>query len=647
MMVVKSKILDILASASDIAADAALVAGLPRVDSAMQCQIVEVLLHRAQPTGLSALPELYDRLDETAKTHIVAGVARLFTILRTVARSSVVQTRQNALAIIRAGGNLRLAYLVALALHDGSAKIRADAGATLREMTDRHLHDSGKTIMALRELDETDRDLDKSISATLKLLTEERAYLLAALRDALGAFESHHRPEVIEASMAFSDELEGPFFQSSTLKRGKLTHAMLEIISRTIAPRYALFTCIALGHPELRKRLTTLLATQKDSDFFIEMIRLRWLTLDPTVAKAFKSIRTVSWLGNGFGPAFSLPSDVAAQAPSWLLNLGLPTDDKVTILQNFLLIDCVDANRAAVWALIKINTPASTMALQSAADHDDPQVRRMARREVDFRSRRDRRHRVAARCDRPAVWSRLLDSLGISERFEDLWHNFERIDPRQARNVGHHALEFIEAFGINVTSRLGEAQPLDRLRAVRLVCALNLAEHFRSNIFQLANDPAPEVRAEAMRALAQIGDSTGRRILDRALNVEVPLVQSAAIEALDELGVPASPQVLEPLAENQDAYVRAAAIRALLKMQVPRGASALLAMLKDANVEHRCGALWVIDQMHLVSVLPRVQELAQRDPDPRIARSAGQVARRLTRNSRHESHRTASTEVGG
>lgn len=640
-MAKRPKILEVLGRIEHPAADEALVAGLLFVDSDLQSRLVDMLFDRGHTVGLEALAQLYDKLGDESRGRIVGRASRLFSALRTCIRGPEVQTRLNTLQIIRASENLRLAYLAALAMHDGAAKVRAEAAITLLGLSERYSATYAETTTALRETADHDAAVMKPVVETLKMLREERRYLLSALRDALESYESHHRPEILDATMIHADELEDALFKNSTLKRGKLTHAMLEILGDVFtegsAPRsggsasYASFIYVALRYPELRRRVTALLSNHPDLDFFVEFIRRGWLARDPGNRRHLIAVRVLAWLGDGFEPAFTLPPDAAVMLPGWVGAFGLPSEQKVAILQNFLLIDNPEANRAAIWGLIQIHTPASTIALQGALEHDCPSVRRMAEYEIAHRRRLEHRQVQHARNDRPAEWAQLLKRVGLNEEFEDLWRNFEGLQPAQAQLAGRFAPEFIDGWSLQVQNKLMDPLPSERLRAVRLVGSLRLADRFRRDLFSLANDAIAEVRAAAMSALAGVGEATSRRILERGLSDDSPAVQAAAIEALDGMGALKNPATLLPKTDSEDAGVRAAAIRALLKMHVPQSAIALVTMMHDPRVEHRCTALWIVDQMRLSAVSSRVRDLAEHDKDPRVARTAQQVLRRLIR----------------
>lgn len=628
-------VLDILKDTQGPAADRALVAGLQQVDPDVQSSIIEILLKRGNDAGLRGLAALYDQLTPEGRMLVISNTARLFGALRACIHSRDSRTRQNALDIIKESGNTRLAYLAGHAIHDGSPKIRGEAAVSLLELANNHCRVHAETTATLRQAVESDAGLFPTVSKTLKMLRDERRYLLTTLRDALDHYESHHRPEVLEAAMLMAHELESSLFKQNTVKRGKLTHAMLEILSTTLSPRFVPFVYVALCYPEMRRRVAPKVAACTAGDFVEEFIRWHWFTRDPAIRKHLVSIRSMAWFDEGFEATFSLPSDVAPMAPAWILSLGLPGDQKVTLISSFLLIDNPRANRAAAWALVDFKTPASTTALKGLADHDDAGIRRIAAFELTQRAlagqHRSKRQELRGR---PEAWVSLLDRVGLSEDFDDFWENFEQIHPAQAREAGHHALQWVPGFATQVQIKFASKNVAERLRTLRLTIALFVCRPFESAIFAAANDDAPEIRMTAMAALALIGGETSRRILCRMISDDNPAVQTAAIDAIDQLKIPGKAGLVSPMSKSDDADVRAAAVQCLLKLRVPESATTLIAMLHDARADHRCAALWIADRLRLISIAPRIAKIAQTDRDARIARIALHVSKRLERFGR-------------
>lgn len=629
-MTARLAILDIMADIDGDSPDRTLLSALTVTTPLRQAEIVKLILDRAQPIGLQGLPPLLAKLEPAARRLIIEHSDRLFSALRTCARSSNAQTRQNAMEIISESGDARLAYLAAHAIHDGSPRIRAHAATTLLRLSRRQLEDTRRVIATLDPANGQDAASLRELAATLHGVASRRDYVVNALGEALEHYESHHRPEVVEAAMPYALDLEPSLLRQSTIKRGKLSHAIEEILSDRLLPEHAPFVYVAMAFPELRRKVCAILGRCRDNAFFCEFIRWHWVSRDPNIRKHLAAIRQLAWLNDGFDTAFNLPLDVAAAAPSWLLPLGIPVGQKISLLLNLLILDDVAANRAAVWALTRIESPDCTTAMQGLLDHDNEEVRRVTRIELD---RRDRgRHRTSVPRSlkaRPEDWATLLQSAGIAEEFESIWQNFERLDAGLARKAGPKALKFITNFAMRLQTKLLSKSPADRLRAMRIVRMLSLGANFEKDVYTATNDGDVEIRSTAIATLGQIEGETTRRILERAVADETPEVRTAAIESIEALKLINAREIVEPLTDSEDADVRAAATRCLLRQRVPEAARSLMKMLLDPRPDHRCAALWVVDQLRLYTLEPRIRSIADADPDSRIARIAEHVSKRL------------------
>lgn len=625
--------MDMLCGSTSDAADYALLEALQYVAPDMQLEIVDALLERGRDVGLNALPGLLDQVEESARNRIILSTSRLFAALRTAARSGRTQTRSNTLRIVRDSGNLRLAYVASTAMSDASPRIRAEAALVLMRLAERFRQRLRETTGTLRDVSHSDEDVRRPVVHTLDLLQKERGFLTTALREALGSFESHHRVEVVAASMYMAEEMEDALFDKPSSRRGKLTQAMIEAFTESMSPGLAPFAYMGLRRKDLRGRIVAALAGGRKSAFVAEFIRYGWLARDPFIGRALRSIRTLAVLDDELEFVFALPRDVAELMPAWLLYLGVPADVKVSVLNHVFLLDNPGAHRAAAWAVATIRSAASARTLHVMLESEDEAVRGIARQELDHR----RRH-LAGQSElpmgRPEAWRTLLRAARVSEDFNEFWDHFERIDPTHARAGGFHAMSYIPGFSTQIRVHLLGRKPEDRHRALRLALLLHVAEHFRNEIFGLAQDQDIRIRSATMTALGHIGGAASRRILERALNDDEPAVQAAAIGGLDRMEADGRDELIRRKCNAEDAHVRAAAIRALLRMRMPEGATNLIYMLHDPRPQHRSAALLVIDRMNLAAVSSRVMEIANTDKDVRVARTAVHVLKRLDRKRR-------------
>src|SRR5690606_9171731 len=220
-------------------------------------------------------------------------------------------------------------------------------------------------------------------------------------------------PEIVEAAMLYALDLAPSLLKQSTVKRGKLSHAIEEILTQQLVPGHAPFAYVALSFPEIRRKIVSIIGRCRDGAFFHEMIRCHWLGRDPQVRRNLGAIRRVAWLDDTYDATFNLPPEVAPAMPAWLLPLGIPVGDKISLLMNLLMVEDPAAHRAAAWALTRIDAPDATTALMSLLEHETPAVRRIARIEIDRRQRTERTYvRPTALRARPDDWARLLESGG-------------------------------------------------------------------------------------------------------------------------------------------------------------------------------------------------------------------------------------------
>ncbi len=627
----RPKILDFLKAAGDDVADLAMIEALPQVDVQTQLLLLETLFERSREAGLVHLPDLFDQLGDPCQHLIIRNAGKLFRALRQSIRSPRVQSRSNTIRIIRQSGNMRLAYLAALGVHDGAPLVRIEAAETLLHLCEEHRRVYGDTCAGLCDVADGDEAVSSAIVNTLQLMREERQFLTSAIMEAVQSFESHLRAEVVEAAMLQVETLEDGIFENGSNRRGKLTHAMLEIFTRGMEPRFAAFAYIALRHKDLRGRVISAISTCRDTAFFTAFIKHHWLTRDPTIARNLQLIRTLAWLSDGCNRAFDLPEELFPLVPKWVLSLGLPAEEKVALIERFLMLDHAEANREAVWALVQLNSSASSEALQRVLDCDEPHLRRIALHELKHRRRRADVENPGLPSNRPVEWSRLLSQSRLGENFDDFWQHFERIDPVLGRAGGGYAVRLVPGFVTQTRVKLTARSAPDRARALRLVSTLALGDALRAEIFNLASDPDADVRAAAMLAVGHIGDATCRRILERGLSDEFPLVQVSAMRALELMGADGRGEAVLPLAQSEHAVVRAAAATVMLRLRLSEAVVTLVYMLNDPRPAHRSEALIVVEALHLYSLAPRIREMAPSDNDPRVSRLARHVARVLAR----------------
>ncbi|MDY7108252.1 MAG: hypothetical protein SYC29_06405 [Planctomycetota bacterium] len=180
---------------------------------------------------------------------------------------------------------------------------------------------------------------------------------------------------------------------------------------------------------------------------------------------------------------------------------------------------------------------------------------------------------------------------------------------------------------------LREADPDDRLEAIRLVRRLRLADDLVGELIELAGSESARVASAAVAALPVGPDRRGIEALLTALRHEDARVRANAIERLARLGRSESLDVISHLSGCDENRPRANAIRAVLRGDRRRGVADLRRMLADSRPLHRVSAVWVARAGSVIEVAPELHRLAGEERLPEI-RTRAQAAMRWLGRSR-------------
>jgi len=614
---------ELLARSDHAAADDALREGLPLISEPYRSMAARTLLHRAATPGLIGLIANFHLLTDELRQDVVVHSALMSAALEAALHEPELDTRVNALTILRRSGNPRLADLTQVGLRDGTPRVRQAAGEALRALVDNFFARQSDVRTVFRDPGVVGPEAAGVAVEALRLLTQERQALLRAVSAALATFSDHHRLEALEAAMFFAHELAEMLLDHAGQRRGGHTAAMVEVFENSDDRRLSPFAYVALTRAETRAPVLRRLELRCDVEFFHQMIRDSFLIREPRIRRAFAAIRRLSWLATGIESVLEMPADVLTRFPAWLVATGLPPELKLDLLAAVATREHADAAAAAVFELSRTSNQSAARGLESAARQGSGAAQRMAIRALRHRRRMTDRARRAAH--QRATGAR-NDAL-----FESAWATFDRVDGEVARTLGQRARGQMKEFGAAVRSRLCSRSAEERTRAVRLVMTLGLSTELVNELAALSSDDDTTVRSTVMSALAAAGGPTARRIFERALLDGDARVVANAIEGLDRIGSNTRLDALSPLMEHDDNRIRANAIRALLHRRVPEAAGELLRMLSDPRRMHRISALWLIEKMRLTAMHERVRSVSEADSDPAVRRAAAQTLHRLIR----------------
>lgn len=630
-----SPVCRILLETENPSADAALLASLPHLSIDEVPTIVDVLLERGNDAGLTGIVTHFHQFAESVQARVIARADQLHTALRTSLRSTTSQTRLNAVQIICRCESFSVATLLAGVLIDSSARVRELAADALYKLADRFYGYEARELAALSEQTTERRLSSQQTHDTLWTLTHERRRILAALDDAVETFDRHHRIEILEPAMWFIHAMGSVVWPRATRNRSQLGYAMVDALHGNNDPRQAAFALGALQYADLRNPVAKQLAAVQDEPLFTALIDHAWMAIDVRMRNALQHLRGIHWLLDNRARIAEMPELRQRKIVLLVTALGMPADTKIGLLHEMLRNGPPSLRREAFWALVALDTDASTNLLIMVAGWSDdplaPAARRELRRRGMGRQNADR-PRVAA--DASAAAPR-TDNLHPTTNpspeasLEGFWDNFDSLD-----EVGRHdLLRRCASRGVNIKSELRKkitsSRPSDQVRAMVTAAQCGLIEAYRTEIYNLAHEPHSLVRATAISMLTMLPGPTTERMLRSALCDEDDRVQANAVEAIDVMAVEDRVELLREKLDADNNRVRANAVHALLKLQIREAAESLLTMLNHPNRAFRLSGLWLADQMRLGALTPRLLKMAREDPDTQVRERAAEIADRL------------------
>ena len=617
----------LLVDSEDTAADDALLDGLAAGEAEYAPRIVDALLARARPQAMASLVGLFHQLDERLRSRLIDASVPLFSSMRGCIRADQIQTRLNTIELIRRGRNFRASYLLSLALRDIASRVRQEAAAALGDLVAAALEASEQLSARLAADPARSLESAQDYARQLTVLAEERRYLLASVLEAAEAYDVHNRAEVAEVAAWLAADMPESYWSLLAQKPGKLAYATFERLATATNPRMVPFVYRALAYAELRPRSASAIANSRSEAFMRRLIQDAWLVQDVRIRRGLAWVKELKWLAEGSTPLLELPPDSFPRAVQFVEGCGLTSARKADLYGDLLLLGPRPAQRAALWALVSIRTERSDRLLRTVLGWDDPELSPVARHELACR-RPDTMPVTALEQEATSLGSA---SGADAEATVKLHPQHAQPGGGQTRPPG--AVESSSAPTAEMLARLrailSAARPSGRLRGLRLVNSLGLARALQDEVVRLAGDADPFVRSLAVSTLSCVGGPTAERILRHALQDDDPRVQANAIEALDQLAAAGDAPELRHKLDHGDNRVRANAVRALLKLKLPEAARALLDMLNHPNRMHRISALWLIRNLHLMTLALRVGRLAAEDPDANVRRAAAEAAKAL------------------
>ncbi len=584
----------------NVAADAALFEVLGHLEGAAQQAAVDLLLRREHTATLVSVVGGFKEFDGALQARLADRAGDLFAAIRAALGASRFEVRAGAIALVARARAPRQLYLLGEALRHRCVRTRELAAAALHAVTADYL---ARRAAAAPE--------------QVRALTEEGAGLAEALNAAIMHWETHLQPGALTAALWLDDELHPVLLKKLREPRTRIARTLIECLEGTRDPRLAAFAVRALAVPQLRAAAARCIERATDEVFQQALLDTSWLLADPVLAQAGRAVRSASWLETR--AAGEGESDrIAESSLRWLDCMGSAPEQRHTGYQELLTVGSGAARRSVLWRCVEDTGSAPSALLAVIAARQGDELANIARREMGRRGW-SAPSAVLAAVEPPA-----------GHEAARYWSLLERdADPEALADAARALRDRPEAAVGFLRDRLARGTAPERIRAIHMALQLDLAVPLAEPLLRLAHDGDASVRAQAVAALAHVPGGAAQRLLRQSAGDAAPRVQANAVEALDHRNDPERAAVTRPGLTSPHARVRANAVKSLLRLEVQEAGAALLKMLEGDSRAHRLSGLWVVERLQLRSLLRRIAELSQRDPDEQVRRRAARVVRDL------------------
>lgn len=606
--------------------------------------LVEAIIDRNQPRGLAGIVGRYHNLASPLQARLREQADQLVAGIRAGVASNVRQTRMNALHLIAPGKFPALAHHAANAIGDVDRSLADLAADALLSFV---LHyQSLEEVLPPKRSDSAERD-------RYATWADARRHVTGAVKMALGSYQTHQRPAVLECAVRLADELGEvirPMIEQPAHPTGVVMQEMACTSSR-LGRGAAAFFYLALSTPTTRSRFATRVGLTADPALAAELIARVARGDNPEVAKGLAVVRGCAFM-NTPGWWERLPDELAEQTVRWIGAIGADPAVKAGWLTHLATDGSSPQRQAGFEQLCRWRTAETTDALKQVVLRGDADQIRLGGEELRRRGCADIESLMVGRLAHPDSRVRELAREQVGKTtFEKFWSQYARL-PDEVREFAAGKLRRIVPDLVErLADKMSDVDPAQRAQALRVAWRCGVLDALREHVLTCCGDADSRVRASAVKLLGELPGKQSESVAQAALDDPDRRVRANAVEALEAQRSHTAAVALIGMLDDPDNRIRANAIKALMAMDLATARDSLQSMLADPSPDHRLSALWVVEQVGWFRPAEQVLRLAQRDTDRRVrarALRALSELRRLYRETGREGQaRPAAAAVAG
>jgi HEAT repeat protein len=642
------KLLSLLLTADNEAADDVLVEALRIGDEHEQMLALEALIGRKTPHGLAGVLNGFAALAPHVQAKVVANARTFYFALGDAGRGENKAGRLAAMNVIAAAHQGKLSYVLLENLRDSDEDLSTAATRALLDMA-RWVSTRCRTMHRYAADDrklvgDPSNNSDSTVISTPAMAGDlatafaevmaQRPEIESAVARALDWARTKHVPDLLRAALLLCDHP-----QSATLAILKSSKhggqaSMVRKLQQPPAADHVEAFLLGASHGHLRTNFATAFAQIHDPDVLDAILHhTHWLR-DAQLRNCLSHVTRGVWWDEA-----SLAADLEKRSPSdasriasWLVVSGLSDPMLTARLQQ--ILKHVQADPEARLHVLRqaASRPrdASCDLLKAMLDDGDESLQRLAARELTRRRPPDFENTLLRLMTRSQGSVRRVIGRAIGQvGFEHFWNRFERMEKGARKHAGRAMLKLLPDSTVRLGRLLSGGTNEQRLRALSVVQELEMAADFREQLTAMVGHPNPRVRSKAVSLLVDVPAEATNAILEKVLADTDGRVRATAIEVLEAKRSTEFVPMLVERARSQHGRERANAIKALHRLKIGTAADQLQAMLADPRDEHRISALWTLRHIGMWHLLHDVGRIAQSDGSLKVRRYAATLLKNV------------------
>lgn len=526
------KTLDFLSTSSSPHAVDVLTYGLRVPDEQVRVGSLAALLKRHSTRGNIEIIRNLEHLTPEMRAVLDRQSGVMAQALRQALLHGDVDLRTNALEMVRWFEDyVQLPALLNL-LEEQDNPLHDDVTRVIRELVNHlyeHLHfgkepgpDAGEGLMPAPTF--------------LRDATKIRHQSVASLESSCHRYEAHRSVDVVEGLLILGGA--DHFLVKKVLHDASedCREALRQVLVTSTHPGVMslVVDSLALNYPAALA--LEAFGERTDPEFISFLLRTWPRKLTPFQQKNFKEVKRIAWLAPEHLQLELVPPALQKTLIAFLLSIGVPEDQRLTILEWMVMHGTPEGRLAATDVLVDLEDNKVKEVIVESLDSDEADIQAWATSQLRVRDVPHAFELLVKRLDSPMpeVREAARAELGDFDVHRVL-EMYDHLEPRLCLAVGKLIQKIDPQAVEKLQQEMSVAIRRRRIRAARAALAMGLQQQVLIALLTMAQDSDTLVRRTALEVLGSIPTRQVASVLNEHLNDSSPRVREAAARSLQQV----------------------------------------------------------------------------------------------------------------